>query len=47
MSPYKYLNFLAIFIFWSGVACAQDYKDFLEKGDRYAAKGDHLNAIEN
>jgi outer membrane protein OmpA-like peptidoglycan-associated protein/tetratricopeptide (TPR) repeat protein len=40
--------YLAIFLIaWSGIVQAQSYKDYLEKADRYAAKGDHHNAIEN
>jgi outer membrane protein OmpA-like peptidoglycan-associated protein len=39
--------FTALFVASACLAHGQNYKDYLDKADRYAAKGDHQNAIDN
>src|SRR5687768_3234681 len=36
-----------LFLSLSTFVFGQDYKDYLEKANRFAAKGDHENAIDN
>jgi outer membrane protein OmpA-like peptidoglycan-associated protein len=54
MSPFLFvignkrgLCITALLITYSCFAFSQDYKTFLDKADRFAAKGDHENAIAN